>query len=166
MTRSGEDAVRAEAPSRTASPPARRGRAPGRWTAVLALAGLAGVAALTSAAPHAGASPVPPALTATGGDSAAHVGHATGRPVLERLAVRRRSMLVRVRVPGAGLLTLRLVGRGRRHPVGTARLARPLTVTFRYRAPKRVKRGRYVLRIRFAPADGPVTLIRRRVRIR
>ena len=83
-----------------------------------------------------------------------------------RLELKDRTLFVRVRARVAGLLKVRMVVLRKRLPVGTVRIARPLTVAFSWRVPTRVRPGRYVVRVRFVPETGSATLIRRVVRLR
>lgn len=80
-----------------------------------------------------------------------------------RVRTRARALTARVRLPTAGRLQLRLVGKGRKIGIGRVSASGPRTVSITYRRPARVAPGRYVLEMRFKAAGRRLGVSRARV---
>lgn len=146
---------------------------------VTALAGAALLALLPGAAGAAPASPAAPtgapmyrpvaaAAPTAGGIHALARPSARRRPVtIVRVTVtKRRVITTRVRLRRAGRLELLLTRRRRTVRIGSVVVAQPLTVTMTYRAPRKLRPGRYLLRARLTPPGGKRVEARRRIRVR
>ncbi|WP_217924481.1 hypothetical protein [Miltoncostaea oceani] len=80
-----------------------------------------------------------------------------------RVRTRARLLTTRVRLPTAGRLQLRLVGKGRSIGIGRVSASGPRTVSITYRRPARVATGRYILEMRFTAKGRPLGISRARV---
>ncbi|WP_217925097.1 hypothetical protein [Miltoncostaea oceani] len=92
---------------------------------------------------------------------------ASAPAALTKVGVSGRRLSTGIRLPTAGALVVRLVGKGRRITLASVRVTGPRTVRVGYRRPARVPRGRYVLEVRFLSAGATVgSVVRRSVAFR
>lgn len=85
------------------------------------------------------------------------------RPQLLSAVVRGRRLTARVRVTAPGRLQIVLVGRGKRIGLTNAQAAGARTIGLSYRRPAGVRKGAYVLEVRFRVNGGPLAIVRRTV---
>jgi hypothetical protein len=91
----------------------------------------------------------------------------SARAKLGTISTAGRRLRTGVRIPTAGRLVVRLVGKGRRIGLASVRVTGPRTVRIGYRRPARVAKGRYVLEVSFLSSGATVpTVVRRRVLLR
>lgn len=87
---------------------------------------------------------------------------ASARALLGKVTVSGSRVRVEVRIPTTGRLVVRLVGKGGRIGLASVRVAGARTVRIGYRRPARVRKGRYLLEVRFLSTGATVAAVTRR----